>query len=466
MTTQGHIQNEGRRMLMIAAAFPPTGGSGVQRSAKFAKYLPQFGWCPIVWTIDELEGMPRDNTLLQDLPSEVSIRSRPWSRPLYRVRRAIEHLSDSTGLMGPVGRAARWRIDARVAATENRMDPDHYIAWARASVNPLLRLIEKDRVNVIYSTFSPASNHWLGLELKRRTGLPWVADFRDLWTADYRYNETSSTRRTAHRLLEQEILETADAVIGVSQSQTHLLAELLGKQRRKFFTITNGFDPDDFHHRTTSVQCTENSRPFVLAHVGRFDHWRTPDEWFAGLAQFASRLGENRDRFELRIVGHAEASTRRRAEACGVACSFSGSVSHEDAIREMLGADGLLLNVPSGRNADSVIPAKMFEYLATQRPILVVGPHKGEAARKVDSCHAGLTAGFNAEAIAGALGDLFDAWRNGQPISGCSAEQLEPFSRVQQTQELAEVLNGLANEANDQTSVEDGVQASVSMVTG
>jgi len=455
-----------RRILMIAAAFPPTGGSGVQRSAKFAKYLPRFGWRPIVWSIKELEGMPRDATLLHDLPSAVSIHARSWSRPLYRVRRAIEHLSDSVGLIAPLGRAARWRLDARVTATEDRMDPDHYITWARESVEPLRRLIEQERVDIIYSTFSPASNHWLGLKLKRRTGLPWVADFRDLWTEDYRYTEASASRRAAHRKLEQEILERADAVVGVSEPQTRLLADRAGGWRRKFHTITNGYDPDDFRCGVASAPKIGSDRPLRLAHVGRFDHWRTPDEWFAGLEQFTLRLGAERDRFELRIIGHADQNTLHRTEASGVRCTFSGHMAHADAIREMRQADALLLNVPGGTNAESVIPAKMFEYLAAQRPILVVGPSDGEAARLVRLCHAGWTTGFDEHAIAGALCELFDAWRAGQSMPSCSSDGLEPYSRVKLAYQLAEVLDDLVSDTNDQYYVETGSRVGVGMVTG
>lgn len=431
-----------RNVLMIAAAFPPTGGSGVQRTAKFAKYLPKFGWNPTLWTIDGLEGMPRDETLLNDLPPEVTILANRWTRPMHGVRSAVARLAEREGLASTLGQAARWRLGSRLAEKESRLEPDHYISWAEASVDPLLRLIESGEFDAIYSTFSPASNHWLGLALKRKTGLPWIADFRDLWTDDYRYTETSVGRRRGHRNLEQEILEAADFVVGVSKTQTSILSNHVPAQRWKFVTITNGFDPDDFVVKNPASSTSSARHRFVLSHVGRFDQWRTGDTWFGGVAEFVQRLGPSRNRFELRIVGHADQRTRSKMLATGARCSFVDYLPHGEAVREMTTADALLLCVPSGPNAESVIPAKLFEYLAARRPVLVVGPADGEPARIVQSCGAGLVAPLDERKIANALCDLYDAWSAGRDLSGCSADQLQPFDRVVLTRRLASILDG------------------------
>ncbi len=432
---------------MVACAFPPTGGPGVQRSVKFAKYLPRFGWLPTVWTAGSLGGMPRDPTLLEDLPGDVIVHAHPSGRAGQLARNLLQRMTDRDGLIAKLGRPVGWRLDARRIAAERNRLPDQYIPWAKASVEPLCRLIENEGVDAIYSTFSPASNHWLALTLKRKTNLPWVADFRDLWTDDYRYTETSPRRRAAHRRLEQGVLEAADVVVGVSTRQTNILASHLPRSQDKFVTITNGFDPEDFAAPPRrDREPPRDDAPFVLAHIGRLDRWRTKDAWFAGLGRFAEGLRAGGGRVTLRVVGHADKTTRRLLEDVGVEGTFTGYVSHREAVREMCRADALLLNVPLGPNAESVIPAKLFEYLASGRPILVVGPPHGECEEIVRACRAGLTVGFDQVAIADALSELYHAWRAGDPLAGCDPGLLEPFSRVTQTGSLATILDQLTGD--------------------
>jgi len=434
-----------RKILMIAYAFPPTGGSGVQRSAKFAKYLPQFGWLPTVWTADAADGLPRDPTLCDELPPEVVVCPRNAGSGIIAMRRSLRGFVNARGGEGLTAAASRfakaidWRLEALQSATSL---PDDCIPWARRSVGPLTKQVRSQGYDVIYSTYSPASNHWLALELKRRANLPWVADFRDLWTDDCRYREPSPQRRAAHRQLQQEILEAADVVIAVSEPQRKILADHLPTKRNKFITITNGFDPADFP-ATVDVGSGSDSR-FVLAFVGRFQLAQTSEGFFNGLRRFAEHLGDRRNRFLLRFVGYANKAAQARIRATGVECEFADYVPHSEAVRAMRSADALLLKVPSGPNGDSVIVAKIFEYLASGRPILAIGPQAGECARIIRSCSAGLTADFDESAIADALVRLFDAWGAGRPIKGCGSQGLAAYSRIELTRQLALIFDRLA----------------------
>jgi glycosyltransferase involved in cell wall biosynthesis len=432
---------------MVAAAFPPTGGPGVQRPAKFAKYLPRLGWRPIVWTLDRIDDLPSDPTLLDDLPIGVTVHRWGDDSGIRTMRRALRRHCEGRGVASRFARAIDWRLCTWSART---LLPDDCVCWAKTSVGPLLRLIERDGVDAIYSTYSPASNHLLGLTLKRETNLPWLADFRDLWTDDYQYHEPSKRRRRAHRRLEQEIVEAADVVVGVTDRQTEILARRVPHARHKFVTITNGFDEDDFldgadHHARIDPVRRDRGSGFVLTYVGRFDRWRTSEALLAGLERFVSTVGTRRDRFTFRVVGHANADVRRRLDTTGVRCVFTGYVSHREAIEEMRSADALLLNIPDGLNADSVITGKVFEYLAAQRPILVVGPQGSAGEALVRENEAGLTVSFDAGAVAQALEHLFSAWKAGMPLVGCTRARAEPFSRTKLTRKLATILDSLVN---------------------
>jgi glycosyltransferase involved in cell wall biosynthesis len=442
-----------RKVLMIAYAFPPTGGSGVQRSAKFAKYLPQFGWVPTVWTVDGAEGLPRDETLCEDLPPQVTICASNGCggvRSLQRTLRGFANARAGEGLSGVASRFAKavdWRLDNWVAAN---CFPDDCIGWARRSLGSLRRRLTTEEFDMLYSTYSPASNHWLALELKRSSGLPWVADFRDLWTEDCRYRASSPARRAADRRLEQEILETADVVIGVSPRQTEILASHVPGQHAKFVTITNGFDPDDFLQLPRNVQ--SRSEQFVLGYVGRFDLSQTPQSWFTALARFIEAIGQDRERFVFCIAGHLNRTAQAKLAATGVRCDMRGYLLHREAISAMCQADALLLCSPSGPNGDTIIPAKLFEYLATSRPILTVGPANSISEHMVQSVQAGVSADFSEGSIVAALHHVFDAWRGGTALKGASRKDIERFSRERLTEKLAgvfdEIVNGSGNKGH------------------
>ena len=439
-----HNSTSGRPVLMIACAFPPTGGSGVQRTAKFVKYLPGCGWDPIVWARDSVPGMPRDERLAAETPAGIEVfrtGGNFWDGLWERSRRICER----GGVLAPLAR----RINVRLSRSLPRGRlPDDQIAWARRSVQPLGGLIRLRQVRAIYSTFSPASDHWLALELKRRTGVPWVADFRDLWTDDYRYREPTQHCWAAHRELEQAVLETADAVIGVSRRQTEILASHVPSRCDRFVTITNGYDPSDFKGVAKAIaherESPARAKVFVLAHVGRLDRWRSCEPLFDALADFVRSLGEQRKSFRVHLVGHSDVAARERFLMDGVPYRNVGIVDHADAIRAMASADALLLASPDGPNADSVIPAKTFEYLTSGRPILSVGPDDGEAERIVMSCQAGVTAGFARSEILAGLCALYDEWRDGSPPFPIHKQALVPFQRQVQASRLARVLDAIS----------------------
>jgi len=423
-----------QNVLLISFAFPPTGGPGVQRSAKFAKYLPEFGWRPIVWASGPIESLPSDPSLVDELPSELAVHRHPDAHQAH---------GTNAGQVGVVGTGLWDRFKDRLnlggpSADSAARHPDEFFGWALTSVEPLMSLIHDRHVSVIYSTFSPASNHCLAMELKVRTGLPWVADFRDLWTDDYRYRAPSSAWRAADHRLQKRILEIADAVIGVTPRQTDILANHLFVEAAKFGTITNGFDGDDFAEAVAPRNADED---FVLAHIGRLDRYRSPEALFGGLERFLESIGSDRSRFVLRVVGHAGKAARDRLDRMDVRVEYTGYLSHAAAIRSMRQADANLLMVPTGPNGGSVIPAKLFEYLAAQRPVLVVGPDGGECDRIVRETQSGLSVGFDAEAIAKAVHRLFDDRSRGCPMPGCDRDRLAPYDRKALTGSLAAVFD-------------------------
>ncbi len=438
-----------KRVLMICAAFPPSGGAGVQRSAKFAKFLPQFGWTPIVWTCGPLADLPRDESLLNELPPQVDVRvpSR-WHFSGSQFKANDRPMSAAAvSDVKRISRSARWanglawRLDRWTRPMRQAMVPDQQVFWALASVAELRRVIRRERIDVIYSTYSPASNHLLGWLLKRSTGRPWVSDYRDLWTDDcwYPFSRGPIWRRSADRWLQRRFLEAADAMVGVSPDQTRILSDHVPHRRDRFTTIYNGVDLDDFGELVPSAPV--RSERFVLAHVGRFTRERVKDEMLEGFARFARYLNDDRYRFELRIVGQMPAELRRAVQETGICCEARGYASHRDAVQEMTSADALLLQYPHETNADTAISGKLFEYFAAGRPILMIGPAGSATRRLVESFEAGIGTDMRADDVCAALRRYWELWNSDRMPRGCERWRLQGFTRRELAGELASVFD-------------------------
>lgn len=416
-----------KRVLMICAAFPPTGGPGVQRTAKFAKFLQQFGWRPTVWTTRHLPPLPIDPSLLGDIPDSVDI---------YRFETPSAGGDDTGGHW-------RWRrLRQRAAALT---PPDYLAGWAKRSTAPLLRMIRRDNIDAIYSTYSPPSCHVLAQRLKRHTGLPWIADFRDLWTDDYGYH-APGWRRWLDRRVETSFLNDADRVIAVSDGQRDILAKRAPGDRDKCLTITNGFDPGDsvgVDHRAARHALHGPANRFVLLFCGWFLSDRVPSTLPTALARFADHCNQQGRKLELRIVGAISDPLRDRIQTAGVDVVATGYLPHDAALRHLDAADALLLLVPTAGTGETLIPGKCFEYIASGRQILLIGPPEGEAAKLVRQFDAGIVTAPNEKKMIAALEQLM-LCANDQPSRQMDNAMLDSISRVQLTRRLANVLDDVS----------------------
>jgi glycosyltransferase involved in cell wall biosynthesis len=402
--------NVRRTVLIVAYGFPPLGGGGVQRTVKFVKYLPEHGWDPVVLTTGARVYHAEDDTLRGDLP------------PGLRVVRAPEVLIARRAAAA----AARLRIPH---AQQLAGWPDREMGWIPGAVRAGLRAVRRDRPDVIYSTSPPASGHLVALALHRYTGLPWVADFRDPWA------HTALNRRTpglgvANRWAERTVTRRASRVL-VSAEFAPITGTLPGEQKRVF--IPNGVDADDLVDRAA----VPNGR-FTLTFVGSL--YRSIDcaPVLAALRRLAERGAVKPDELELRIVGNIGV---RELDAGPFAVTRVGYVDHARAVREMADADALLCYVPSA--APQNTPGKIYEYLASNRPVLCVTSPDNFAFRLVGELGAGACAApEDGRGIEAALEDMVSRWRGGRLApTAVRAQVLARFSRRHLTGELATVLD-------------------------
>lgn len=386
-----------KRVLFIAYYFPPIGGSGTQRPVKFVKYLPELGWQPYVISTDRPYGdgaEGRDETLLADIPAGASVRRVPTPRPqpVYRLARLVgwrpaapPAAPDPMPTSGSAASSPRppWTTRLRRGILsplslieQPPVDPALY--WALRIVPLARRLIEKEKIDVVLTTVPPWSALLTGVLLRRLTGRPWVADFRDPWTEnEFTYTPTPRRRRF-DELLERRLLDRADAVVSVTPPCLEGLRRKTRKADKPFVLIPNGWDRDDFPD-VAAVQAglpppaTADGR-IVLLHPG--SAYQGEPLPLLGALEFLAAEGVTLDRLCFHFIGYVHPEDRQAIAASPHAHLFRldpQRVPHDQALQLMREAHVLLL-LRKGPGASS---GKVFEYMMAGRPVQAIGSGVG-----------------------------------------------------------------------------------------
>jgi glycosyltransferase involved in cell wall biosynthesis len=339
---------------MIAYHFPPVqGSSGVHRTLKFVRHLPQLGWEPIVLTVRPSAYPSRGEDLSAEVPQGIV------------VRRAA--CLDSGRHLAIRGRYSMWTAL-----------PDRWISWLPAGVLAGIRLVRRHRPQVIWSTYPIATAHLIGWCVARATGLPWVADFRDPMCQDGYPTDRRQWR--AFEWVERRAVLASRAVTFTAPSALRTYAERYpGEPATRMHRLDNGFDEEDFAGLPRTPPSPPRAR-LTLVHSGTlYPSERDPTQLFAALSRLRrdGRIGPESFRLVLRATGDDAFYTRMLAEA-GLTdlVELAPPIDHRAAIAEMLAADGLLLLQAS--NCDEQIPAKVYEYLRAGRPIVALTTRSGD----------------------------------------------------------------------------------------
>ncbi|SFA99030.1 glycosyltransferase family 4 protein [Algoriphagus aquimarinus] len=422
-----------KRVLIITYYWPPSGGSGVQRWLKFAKYLPEAGWEPVIFTPENPDFDLKDESLEKEISNELEVMKFPIWEPyqlLDRIRgkkeshpgRVLEQKEQSF-----IEKAAIW-------LRANLMVPDPRVFWVKPSVKFLTELIEKGQFQAIITTGPPHSMHLIGRDLKRKTGVFWLADFRDPWSQWEFLDKLPMQNRVRdkHKKLEQEVLNEADVVTTISPTFQDDLEQLA---RRKINLITNGFDETDIPQGFSVGEKKGDS--LHLVYTGIIDSIRNPMPLLKAMREeFSKEKGEVKFTF----VGRVSDQVREEIAADSWLLAhvhFAGYVSHQEVFGFYEKADALALILTNTKNAKGNIPGKLFEYMATTLPILALGDPEGDSAKILKEAEAGQVFSHSDHvAIQVSLRKLFE--RSGKAES---ARGIEQYSRRNLSIQLAKLLD-------------------------
>lgn len=426
-----------RKVLVITYYWPPAGGIAVQRWAKFCKYLGEYGWQPIVFTVSNGHYQLTDNSIIKEVENLTVIK-----RPIWEPYRFYQTLTGKkTGNLNPdeikPGGDISLLKSISVWVRSNFFVPDARKFWIKPSIRFLKEFLTKSKVDAIVSTGPPHSAHLIALGLKKKMNLPWLADFRDPWTTMDYYRElllTESADRKHHRL-EKEVLTVADAVTVVGRGMKE---EFDIKRGRPVTVVTNGFDESDF-----AVDSVGQGKEFSIVHIGSFFARINPTGLWQALAELKKENHPLIQRLKIRLTGRVAPSVIEdiKLNSLGEFLQLESFVPHEEAIRQMKNAAVLLLCVYEENKF--IVTGKLFEYLATNRPILFTGAKDGDAAQIVLETGSGPVFSRNeVSAIKSHLVFLFDQFEKGG--QGPKSNRALKYSHRQLSKQIAEELNRIA----------------------
>lgn len=376
-----------KRVLIITYYWPPSGGAGVQRWLKFAKYLPEFGWQPVVYTPENPEYPAVDESLLKDVPAGIEVIKQPIWEPYGWYRQFLGQKDKKIGA-GFVSEKKEPGLLHKISVwiRGNFFIPDARMFWIKPSVAFLKEYLKDNPVDVVVSTGPPHSMHLIALALKRELDIKWVADFRDPWTNIDFYHELMLTKLAdrKHHSLEREVLTTADKVVTIGYTMTEEMKALGAKD---VDTITNGFDEEDFP--SGNVELGED---FTISHIGTFSPSRNHPAFWKALAELKSENATFAQKFKFRTVGVVDHQVKASIEEYGLTANWEAIsyVPHDEVLRYQRSSHVLLVSINNTPNAAGILPGKFFEYLASGRPILAIGPKKSDIGKVLELTGAGM----------------------------------------------------------------------------
>ena len=408
-----------KRLLMIAYHFPPlAGSSGIQRTLRFVQHLPKFGWEPIVLSAHPRAYERTSDDLMADIPKGVVVR-RAFALDTAR------HLSIAGRYIGAMAR------------------PDRWVSWKIDAVREGMRMIREFKPQAIWSTYPIATAHMIGFELQKRSGLPWIADFRDPMVQEGYPADPLVWQ--SYKTIEERTFSSAGYSTFTTPSAARTYQLRFPSAAERVVVLENGYDEETFATVENAGMRNHKIHPgaVTLLHSGIvYPEERDPTQLFEALGQLKTKWEIQADTLKIRFRAAVHDDLiNALAMKYGIAdfIDCQPPISYREALSEMLNADGLL--VMQASNCNEQIPAKIYEYLRAKRPIMALTDPRGDTAATLRRAGIVDIARLDSvEEICEALPSFVDAIRRSK-VSLPLTHVVEQASREGRTAQLANLLD-------------------------
>ena len=436
-----------KKVLIVAYYFPPSGGPGVQRVLKYVQYLRDFGWEPVVLTVRDGNFPARDESLLDEIPADVKVIRTEIFEP-YDFYRKLTGKEKGTAIDVNTIRKEGTKIPASERVAEfiraTFFIPDARIGWYSHAIRAGLEVIEREGIEAIYSSSPPYTCALIARGLKRKTGLPWIAGFRDPWTGFITTPDRWALPAKIDKMLEHAVFRESDLVevawLGIMKDA---LRKYPGLPPEKFHHLPNGFDSHDFPEVDPASRTDDR---FTLTYTGSMYGRRNPDALLKGVERLVSRGEVDLSKIRLRFIGRFGEEVLEMFRSSGIedAIEVVGYMPHRESIAQLLLSDALLLVVDECDESDEVVPGKVYEYIGSGRSVLAVAPERSAIADLIRETRSGYVAHqSNLAGIADAFLRLYNDHLNGTRSLLPDEAAVARYERRNTTGELARLMDGL-----------------------
>ncbi len=423
-----------KRALIITYYWPPAGGPGVQRWLKFVTYFKEFGIEPVVYIPENPHYPLVDKSLVSEVPQGIEILKLPIKEPygFANVFSKKKTKQISSGII--TSKKPSFIEKLMLWIRGNFFIPDARIGWVKPSIAYLQKYISEHKIDVIITTGPPHSLHLIGLELKQTMKSPWIADFRDPWTTIHYHKSLrlSKASERTHKKLEAQTLNTADRVVVTSPSTKREFEEIT---KTPIKVITNGFDSSEKIERIPDDS-------FSIVHVGSLLSGRNPEVFWKVLSEITTENESFAKDLKIKLVGAVSKGVLESIYDYGLQenCDIVGYVSHMQALQLQHNAQVLLLLEMNRPETRAIIPGKLFEYLAAERPILALGPKDSDVIEIISETNSGYFFTYDDEAqLREQILSYYEDYKSGNLT--IDSQHISKYSRRELTKEMAEVIN-------------------------
>lgn len=438
-----------RTVLIVAYYFPPSGGPGVQRVLKFVQYLRDFGWRPVVLTVKDGTFPARDESLLDSIPDDVPVYRTDIFEPydLYRKltgKKKSDGIDVNTLREKGSGIPLSERISEFIRATF--FIPDARMGWRKYAVDEGIRIIAQEKVDAIYSSSPPYTCSLIARDLKRKTGLPWIAGFRDPWTGFLTTPDRWAIPASIDRGMERSVFTEADLVdVAWKGIASDALEKYPTLPTEKFHHLSNGFDSNDFPNIDPAAR---SDNRFTVTYTGSMYGLRTPKEFLGGVEALVAAGKVDPAKIRLRFIGRFgdEVHEMFRTSSVKQCIEVVGYMPHGESVRNLLESDAVLLVVDVTPDSEHIVPGKVYEYIGTGNPVIAIAPEKGAIADLIAETGAGFVAHqSNSEGIERAFLTLYNDHWNGTQSLNPNAAAIAGYERRNVTRKLAGLLDSVVS---------------------
>ncbi|MCX2681433.1 glycosyltransferase family 4 protein [Galbibacter sp. EGI 63066] len=422
-----------RKVLIICYYWPPAGGPGVQRWLNFVKYLPEFGIEPVVYVPENPHYPMEDASFLSEVPQDLKVIKKPIVEP-YRWASIFSKKKTKQISKGIISAKKQSLVEKLLLWIRgNFFIPDARKYWINPSVTYLKPFLKKEKIDTVITTGPPHSLHIIGLKLKEQLGINWVVDFRDPWTNIGYHSELKLTTyaQKQHKKLERKVLNMADKIITTSFTTK---AEFESISKQPIEVITNGFTA----HQLEKINL---DKKFTLSHIGSLLSGRNPEILWESIEELIREHKTFKDDVQLNLTGVVSEDVLASIHKAGLEpyLKLSGYISHEEALKCQHSAQVLLLIEIDAEKTRGIIPGKLFEYMAAERPILAVGPKDWDVERILKETNTGAYFAYqDKERLKKKLLSLYEAYKNENLYVNSSA--IDKFHRKSLTKRLADFI--------------------------